>query len=130
MNEVLVKRRQEVEKASLEGRSPPQYNDALAWTQTASGGKMEAGDVQLSLAMAALFTTSELFRQVLIDLAEHPELVEPLREEISQQISTHGVSVAATSAMVLLDSILKESQRRSAPLGTLSIVFIYVSCQS
>ncbi|RYN99098.1 hypothetical protein AA0120_g1530 [Alternaria tenuissima] len=124
MNEVLVKRRQEVEKANLEGRSPPRYNDALAWTQAASGGTMEAGDVQLSLAMAALFTTSELFRQVLIDLAEHPQLVEPLREEISQQISTHGVSVAATSAMVLLDSIMKESQRRSAPLVGLERVVL------
>jgi hypothetical protein len=124
-DEVLLKRREEVGKAKLEGRSPPEYNDALAWTQTASGGNVEAGDIQLSLAMSALFTTSELFRQILIDLATHPELVEPLREEVSQQVFTHGVSVAATSAMVLLDSVLKESQRQSAPLGTFCVPFPY-----
>jgi cytochrome P450 len=127
MNEVLGKRRSEVEKAKLEGRPPPEFNDALAWTQSALTGKAESGDVQLSLAMSALFTTSELFRQVLIDLAAHPDLIEPLREEVSQQISTHGVSVAAASAMVLLDSVLKESQRQSAPLGMFSILLICVS---
>jgi cytochrome P450 len=64
--------------------------------------------------MAALFTTTELFRQLLIEVARHPELVEPLREEVSEQISAHGISVAATSNMVLLDSFMKESQRLSS----------------
>jgi len=130
MNEVLERRREEAEKTKLGGRSPLEYNHALAWTQTASSGKAEAGDIQLSLAMSALFTTSELLRQVLLDLAAHPDLVEPLREEVSQQISTHGVSVAATSSMVLIDSVLKESQRQSATLGTFSILYICTLYQS
>lgn len=130
MNEVLERRREEAEKTKLGGRSPLEYNHALAWTQTASSGKAEAGDIQLSLAMSARFTTSELLRQVLLDLAAHPDLIEPLREEVSQQISTHGVSVAATSSMVLIDSVLKESQRQSAPLGTFSILYICTLYQS
>jgi cytochrome P450 len=117
MREVLEKRRQEVEKAELEGADPPRYNDALSWVEASSGGRAEPGDIQLSLAMAALFTTSEAFRQVLIDVARHPGLVDELRNEVSKQISEHGISVAATSNMVLLDSVMKESQRLSSGTG-------------
>lgn len=112
IRDVLRKRQQENKE----------YNDALAWTQSASDGKTEAGDIQLSLAMAAMFTTTELFRQLLIEIARHPELVEPLREEIVEHISKHGVSVVATSNMVLLDSFMKEAQRQSSGLGMCFIV--------
>ncbi|KAF5848898.1 hypothetical protein GGP41_010013 [Bipolaris sorokiniana] len=122
IKEVINKREKEVENAKLKGDPLPQYNDALAWAQAASGPKADAGDIQLSLAMAAFFTTSEQFRQVLIDVASHPELVEPLRKEVSQQISTHGITTAATNNMVLLDSVLKESQRLSAPIVALERV--------
>ncbi|KAK3294579.1 cytochrome P450 [Chaetomium fimeti] len=87
------------------------YEDAVEWAEIASGGRARAGDVQLSLAMAALFTTTELFRALLIQVARHPELVGPLREEVVEQVAKHGVSVAAMSNMILLDSFMKESQR-------------------
>ncbi|KAI4664630.1 uncharacterized protein J4E79_002927 [Alternaria viburni] len=115
MRDVLADRERQVEEAKAEGRDVPVWNDALAWTQAAPGGKeAEAGDLQLSLAMAAMFTTSELFRQALIDVAMHPDVIAPLREESRRQIAKHGISVAATNGMVLMDSVLKESQRRSA----------------
>ncbi|KAJ1323892.1 cytochrome P450 monooxygenase 1 [Microdochium nivale] len=112
----VVKDRQEVaRKAEAAGLVPPEHNDGLAWSAAApGGGSMHPADIQLALAMAALFTTSELFRQVLIDVARRPELAGPLRKEAVEQISTHGVSVAATTSMVLMDSVLKESQRISA----------------
>ena len=128
LNQVIEKRKENIEKAKLDFKNPPEYNDALAWTQAASNGEEEAGDIQLSLSMAALLTTSELFRQILINVASHPELVEPLRNEVSQQISTHGVSVAATCNMVLLDSLMKESQRQSAPLGMYLVLFTMYQC--
>ncbi|EOA82545.1 uncharacterized protein SETTUDRAFT_34108 [Exserohilum turcica Et28A] len=112
--ELLEKRQKEIKKAQLEGRAPPEYNDALTWTQAVSDSTLDPGEIQLSLAMAALFTTSELFRQVLIDIASNPSIIEPLKQEILQQISTHGITVAATNNMVLMDSVLKESQRLSA----------------
>lgn len=126
MREVLEKRRQEVEKAELEGADPPRYNDALTWVQASSGGRAEPGDVQLSLAMAALFTTSEAFRQVLIDVARYPGLVDELRNEVSKQISEHGISIAATSNMVLLDSVMKESQRLSSSTGLYRNLLIHI----
>ncbi|KAK3901909.1 cytochrome P450, partial [Staphylotrichum tortipilum] len=60
-----------------------------------------------------------LFRQVLIEIARYPGLVEPLKDEVTEQLSAHGVSVAATSGMALLDSVMKESQRQSSGLGML-----------
>lgn len=94
----------------------PQYNDAVAWTHDSTG--IEAGDIQLALALAAMLTTSELFRQILIDVAAHPDIINPLRNENSQQLSEHGLTVSATQGMVLLDSVMKEPQKRSASLGS------------
>lgn len=120
MRNVVAKRHEAIRKAEFDGQEPPKYNDALFWVEAASGGKIEPGDAQLSLAMAALFTTTELFRQLLIDTARDPEITEKLRDEVSQQISAHGISVAATSNMVLLDSVMKESQRLSSSAGSYS----------
>ena len=81
MRDVLADRERQVEEAKAESRDMPVWNDALAWTQAAPGGKeVEAGDLQLSLAMAAMFTTSELFRQALIDVSSHQDIIAPLRE--------------------------------------------------
>jgi cytochrome P450 len=102
------------------------YEDAIEWAQEASGGRAKAGDVQLSLAMAALFTTTELFRQLLVEVARRPELVGALRSEVEEQIGAHGISVAALSGMVLLDSFMKETQRLSSGPGmclTFSLAF-------
>ncbi|CAI6331407.1 unnamed protein product [Periconia digitata] len=123
MRDVVADRKRRVEEAKADGRDLPVWNDALAWTQAAPGGKeVEAGDLQLSLAMAAMFTTSELFRQALIDVASHPDIIAPLREEYQQQSAKHGISVAAANGMVLMDSVLKESQRRSAAVVALERV--------
>ncbi|XP_014557096.1 hypothetical protein COCVIDRAFT_97999 [Bipolaris victoriae FI3] len=122
VKELIANREKKVEEAKRKGDPLPQYNDALAWVQAVPGPKADAGDIQLSLAMAAFFTTSEQFRQVLIDVASHPELIEPLRKEVCEQISTHGITIAATNNMVLLDSVLKESQRLSSPIVALERV--------
>ncbi|KAF9779939.1 hypothetical protein IL306_001067 [Fusarium sp. DS 682] len=85
VNKVITKRRQEEEEAKRQGKRPPAYYDALAWTlESPLATEFEPADVQLALAMAALFTTSELFRQILIEIARHPEIVEPLRQEIER----------------------------------------------
>lgn len=131
IRDVLADRERRVEEAKAESRDMPVWNDALAWTQAAPGGKeVEAGDLQLSLAMAAMFTTSELFRQALIDVASHPDIIAPLLEESKQQIAEHGISVAATNGMVLMDSVLKESQRRSAAVGMYFPLLVHTSYDS
>lgn len=115
--EVLEGRAEQVRRAEREGRETPVWNDALAWGESASGGTLEAGDVQLSLAMAALFTTTEQFRATLVEVARREGLVEELRAEAEREMGASGVSVAAAGRMVLMDSVLKEAQRMSAAVG-------------
>ncbi|KAM0191634.1 hypothetical protein ACHAPI_008685 [Fusarium lateritium] len=116
VNQVVEKRRQEVETAKLKGQESPTYYDALAWTlESPSASKFEPGDVQLSLAMAALFTTTEVFRQVLIEIARRPEYVEPLREEIRGAMVDDKITGVSLVNMQLLDSFMKESQRQIPP---------------
>lgn len=115
MNDVIQKREQEAKDAEIQDSEAPIYNDVVAWTMQVPGNKHPAGDVQLALAMAALFTTTELFKQILIDIATHPELVEPLRQEIRNSLSNHGLGLAALANMELLDSVMKESQRQVPP---------------
>lgn len=117
MNDVIQKREQEAKDAEIQDSEAPIYNDVVAWTMQVPGNKHPAGDVQLALAMAALFTTTELFKQILIDIATHPELVEPLRQEIRNSLSNHGLGLAALANMELLDSVMKESQRQVPPTG-------------
>ncbi|KAI2896354.1 hypothetical protein CBS63078_5645 [Aspergillus niger] len=112
MCDVVQKREQEAKIAQRQGLQAPQYDDAVAWTQNVPGNNLPAGDIQLALAMAALFTTTEVLKQVLIDLAQHPQLVAPLRQEIKQALSDHGLGLAALGKMELLDSVMKESQRQ------------------
>lgn len=117
IDKVIKERQNEAERAKAKGIEPPVYNDALTWSQAAPDSSMHPADIQLALAMSALFTTTELFRQVSIDVARHPELIRPLQEEITQSLSAHGITVAAMSDMALLDSVLKESQRLSSGPG-------------
>jgi hypothetical protein len=70
--------------------------------------------------MAALFTTTEVFRQVLIELARRPEYVEPLREEISGAMVDGKITGASLVNMQLLDSFMKESRRQIPQLGNFS----------
>lgn len=108
-----VKRR---ERERIEGKGEEEYFDAVRWSEELAGRKkVDHGAVQLSLAMAALHTTSSALRQVLLDLCEHDELVEPLREEVREAVKDHGVTSAAVAKMHLLDSVMKESQRLGPP---------------
>ncbi|KAF5587845.1 cytochrome P450 monooxygenase monooxygenase (lovA) [Fusarium pseudoanthophilum] len=113
VNKVVQKRRQEEQEATLKGEEPPTYYDALAWTlESPLGNEFEPADVQLALAMAALFTTSELFRQILIEVARRPEVTEYLRREIEDAAPDHVFTATSLVRMQLLDSFMKETQRQ------------------
>jgi cytochrome P450 len=88
--------------------------DALSWIDGVAGEnstKYDATLTQLRLAYAAVHTTSDMMTKVIAALCEHAELVNPLREEIVTVLNEHGWSEAALAKMVLLDSVLKETQR-------------------
>lgn len=95
--------------------SETDFNDALAWYQTQfakRGGKYDPTTVQLTLSHVAIHTTSDLLCEVVLDLARHEELIEPLRKEIREVLADgSGLSKAKLHEMKLLDSVIKETQR-------------------
>ena len=68
--------------------------------------------------------------QVLFQLAERPDLVLSLREEIEMVIEEEGWTTAAFVRMWKLDSILRESQRYNGfTLGKPLPALFYRICQ-
>ena len=112
IGDVLKRRRAEKAAARAEGRPEPEHNDAIEWFEKESKGRpYNAVNAQLGLSLAAIHTTTDLLTQSILDIAQHPEAVGPLREEIIEVISEGGWKKATLSKLKLLDSTIKESQR-------------------
>lgn len=60
--------------------------------------------------MASLYSTVDLLVQLLVDLTYNPELIQHLREEVSEiKREKGGLSTLALYNLELMDSVLKES---------------------
>lgn len=96
-----------------------QYMDAIAgFKEIAKSKPYNAGASQLMLSVVAIMTTADLVTGVMTDLLEHPDMIEPLRNEISSVIGTEGLNKTSLSKLELVDSVLKESQRlKPAQIG-------------
>ncbi|KAK4493820.1 hypothetical protein PRZ48_015005 [Zasmidium cellare] len=117
-----VQRRTEAaQKALAAGKKPAKTADAIGWMVELSKGKnydLVAG--QLSLSVAAIQTTTEAMSHILVDICEHGEIIQSLREEIISVLREHGWSKVALHQMKLVDSVLKESQRLHRPRANLN----------
>jgi cytochrome P450 len=74
--------------------------------------------------MVAIHTTTMQSTHIWLDLAAHPEHIEPLRQELLEVLRSEPGGVLTKSSMPKLkklDSFLKESQRCN-PLGPLSFL--------
>lgn len=97
--------------------SKVEFDDALEWFEKESkGNPYDPAIGQLVLSMAAIHTTTDLVCQVLTDLTQHPEMLEPLRKEIITALQDGGWKKTSLYNMKLLDSVIKESQRMK-PIG-------------
>ncbi|KAM0718727.1 hypothetical protein Q7P37_005798 [Cladosporium fusiforme] len=120
MPEIEV-RKARAEKALEAGQKPPKAADAIGWmVEIARGRDVDYVAAQLSLTMAAIHTTTEATAQAIADICQHPEVVQPLREEIISVISENGWTKPALQKLRLMDSFLKESQR-CTPIGIVSM---------
>nr|VWP01042.1 Protein transport protein sec31 [Ganoderma boninense] len=90
-------------------------NDALQWiidkAVTRHETDIDITERLLLLNLAASHTSSSSLMQVLYHLAERPELLGPLREEIEGAIAAEGWTMPSFARMWKLDSVLRESQR-------------------
>lgn len=90
--------------------------DFLYWmTEQARGNERDKkflAAILLKISFAAMHTTAAALAQVIFDLCAMPEYVEPLRAEILKVTDAKGViGKNDFSKLILLDSIMKESQR-------------------
>jgi cytochrome P450 len=109
---VLEERRAEQAMCAAQGIDPPEYNDTLQWFEDAAAGKTyDPVGAQLAMAFASIYATTDLLVGVIADLCRHPEIIQPLRDEIRAVIGKQGWTQAAIVNLKLLDSCLKETQR-------------------
>ncbi|EEU38661.1 uncharacterized protein NECHADRAFT_95128 [Fusarium vanettenii 77-13-4] len=107
------RRKEAVLKAQASGEKPPRTSDTIGWMFEISRGR----DVnyvygQLFLSFAAIHTTTETITGCVLDISSYPEIVQPLREEIISVIGEHGWAKTSLYKLKLMDSFMKESQRR------------------
>ncbi|RAH67323.1 cytochrome P450 [Aspergillus aculeatinus CBS 121060] len=116
---VIAKRIEEIALAQKGLAEMP--NDAISWMHevaTGKGKEYHGAHIQLSLSMASVHTTSDLFSNILLQLCRHPEWIEPLLQE-AQSVRTDGAwEKTSLYRMKLADSVMKETQRIK-PLGVL-----------
>ncbi|KAI1496068.1 cytochrome P450 [Biscogniauxia marginata] len=116
----VIAKRAEVRRTALAaGEKVPYFNDALDWIDQEAKDKNVKYDpaaVQLLLSFVAIHTSGDLLGQVMLDITEHPEIIPQVREEIVNVLRASGWKKTSLYNMKLLDSLIKESQRRK-PIG-------------
>ncbi|KAF2756147.1 cytochrome P450 monooxygenase [Pseudovirgaria hyperparasitica] len=112
----LVEARQKAkEEARAKGQPDPKFEDALEWAseqRAATGSECDDGVFQLTLSLLAIHNSFDLVQQTMLDLAQHPEFIPSIRDELITVLRTHGWNKASLFHMKRLDSAIKESQRR------------------
>ena len=105
--------------ALAKGETVPEYEDAFEWAKTEALGPDTYDPVtfQLNLSVVAIHTTNDLLKQVMIDLVEHPQYIQPLRDEMINVLRSEGWKKSSLFNMKLVDSAVKETQRRK-PVNT------------
>ncbi|KAG6011269.1 hypothetical protein E4U54_008166 [Claviceps lovelessii] len=109
---IIAQRR--AEKARLEalGKPVPAYNDSIEWFESMSKGRgYDPVGAQLAMSFSSVYTTTDLICQSIINIAQHPEILQPLRDEICSNLGDQGWRNDSLYNLKLLDSVLKETQR-------------------
>ena len=113
-----VDRRVAIKTAAAARGEPHPYNDSIEWFSRELAADHDPASVQNTLSLVAIHTTTDLVVQTMMDIAKHPEIIGPLREELIRVLSTDGLKKSAFQKLKLMDSCCKESQRlRPIALG-------------
>lgn len=106
------------------GAVESKQNDGIEWLMAAGGGKkaqktaQEIADEQLFLGVTSIHSSTAYLLSIVYDLAERPDCVEDIRNEIEAVQAECGTTWTKQSLAKLekLDSFMKESQRLH-PIG-------------
>ncbi|ETS75487.1 hypothetical protein PFICI_12431 [Pestalotiopsis fici W106-1] len=110
--EPLIKERESNRRDALaRGENLIDDDHCLEWFEQELDDGYDPATALITLSMVAIHTTSDLLQATMLNIARHPELFKPLREEIISVLQTHGLTKQGLYDLKLLDSTLKESQR-------------------
>ena len=123
VDELITPLVREWTQVRAQGRASDAFKEpcVLPWMmecvdQDDEGKSQVAARLLLMLSVAAIHTTAIATVQALHDLAAHPEIVMPLREEVEPYVRVPGrLDQRALTEMRQLDSFMRESQRSNPP---------------
>lgn len=105
-------RKQRAQQILAEGKKLPQSEDSIGWMYEVTHGRdIDYAAGQLSMILPAMHSNTEAMSHAIIDLCQHPEMVEPLRQEVKTVISETKWAKGTFQKLCLMDAFLKESQR-------------------
>ncbi|KAF4450286.1 putative cytochrome P450 monooxygenase (lovA) [Fusarium austroafricanum] len=105
-----LERRNTIKAEAIAQGQPSPFDDSIEWFEK-EYSKHDPATEQITLSLVAIHTTTDLLMETLFNIALHPELFEPLREEVVNVLSTEGLKKTAFYNLKLMDSVIKESQR-------------------
>lgn len=111
LNPIVEKRKALKAQARARGEPEPRFDDSLEWFEKEYGPGYDPAIVQLTLSTVAIDTTSDLMQSTMLQLARHPEYMQPLRDEIVEVLGKQGLKKVALYNLKFMDSFLKETQR-------------------
>lgn len=100
------------------GERPRKTADLIGWMYDLAAekkGLVTFVNGQLELALASIHTSTEAITSAMLDIVAHPEIVQPLRDEVVKAVGAEGWTRNALYKMRLMDSFLKENQRAHPP---------------
>ncbi|TLD18496.1 hypothetical protein PspLS_10302 [Pyricularia sp. CBS 133598] len=106
-----IDRRNAVKAEAIARGEPSPFNDSIEWFAREYSTPFDPATKQLTLSLFAIHTTTDLLVSTLADLAKHPEIIKPLREEVISVLSAEGLKKSAFQKLRLMDAVFKESQR-------------------
>lgn len=108
---VVEKRKELKAEALAKGKPPPVFDDAMTWFEMEYGPNHDPAIAQIQLSSVAIDSTSDLLQDVMQQIARHPEIMQPLRDEIVEVLGNQGLLKTSLYNLKLMDSVIKEAQR-------------------
>lgn len=107
MGPFIRQRRQERQNKE----TPKEARDAIDWFyEIVQDEPFDPVTFQLTLAVVAIHSTSDMLVQALHDICSHPELIGELRQEVVNVFGAEGFKRSSINNLKLMDSVFKESQ--------------------
>jgi cytochrome P450 len=99
-------------RANREDQSTKREFSNLAFIdQYANGARYDVTMAQMRLIAVAFLTTSDMVEKVLARICKHPDLIQPLRDEVISVLGKDGLNHKSLNKLTLMESVMKESQR-------------------